>query len=172
MSISYEPDDFPALADIKTYAKETWGEDHPNDQSAFEDAFQNGMFHEEEPFWSYAAQALPEKSLLNFALTTIRLVVVGTGASDADTKLAMKFYDAFYKWTKNHLKSEKEVLEPLAEFREMLFRRAIADHSAWWADMPRGFSLVDMAIQIRMGLWGHPIETMYEVALRKAIDGE
>jgi hypothetical protein len=130
------------------------------------------MFHEEEPFWTYAAQALPEKSLLNFALTAMRLVVVGTGGSDADTKLAMKFYDAFYNWTKNHLKSEKEILGPLAEFREMLFRRAIAGHSAWWADTLRGFSLVDMAIQTRMGLWGHPIETMYEDALRRAIDRE
>jgi len=98
------------------------------------------------------------------------LVVVGIGGNDTDTKTAMKFYDAFYKWTKNHLKSEKEILEPLREFRELLFKRATARMSVWWADMLRGFSLVDMAIQCRMGLWGHPIEMMYEQVLRKAID--
>lgn len=170
MSIEYHSDGFPALRDIKRYAKETWGEDHPDDQSAFEDAFRNGMFHEEEPFWSHAAQYLPEEALRNFALTAIRLVVVGTSGGDDDIKTAMKFYDAFYKWTKNYLKSEKEILDPLEEFREMLIRRVIAGGSAWWTDMLRGFSLVDMAIQTRMGLWGHPIETMYEQALRKAID--
>ncbi len=107
MSIEYHSDGFPALPDIKTYAKEAFGEHHPNDQSAFEDAFRNGMFHEEEPFWSDAAQALPEQALLNFALTAMRLVVVGTGGSDADTKVAMKVLRCLLQMDKKSLENGK-----------------------------------------------------------------
>ena len=63
------------------------------------------------------------------------------------------------------------ILEPLVKFREMIFRRARKGKtSAWWADMIRGMSLVDMAIHGRIGLWCHPIETLYEGTLREMID--
>lgn len=172
MDIDYE-NEFPALRDIKALAKKNWGEEYDNDEDAFRDAFSNGIFHEEEPFWSDIAKSLTDKQLVNLAISAMRPLVVGEGGNHDDTVTVMEFYSALNKWTRNHLKSLAEIEEPLAKFRDILIRRTkSAEISSWWIEVLRGFSLVDLAIHGRMGMWGHPTSEVYSQALRQTIDKE
>jgi hypothetical protein len=155
------------LYELREYAKKTWNEDHPDDESALKDAFDNGLFHEHEPDWNGIAAGLTDSLIVNLALSAMRPMVTGVGSSEADMKAIMEFYEALNKWSRKMLKAPEEILGPLDRLREALIKRAKGAKYAWWIEALRAFSLVDLGIRGRMGLHGYDIGIPYSDAIRE-----
>jgi hypothetical protein len=131
------------------------------------DAFLNGRHHESEPHWWQIAARLGNDDLGNLTLATIKRLIGGGIRDGSDLKVIMDFHDEMAHYLAGGLKSFDSFKAKLLAFREILFRVAIEDGGSWAFDVVRGFSLVEMAIASRQGLWVSPLSGEYDSALRK-----
>lgn len=156
---------FPGIDEMRRYAKESFNEEFENDAQMYIDAFRNGAFHEEEPDWYSIAGSLTDEQLANLALSAVRGVVGAHPFEDSEElKTTMKFHAALNKYFGRRITGgPMEILEPLAEFREVLFQELKDPKNRGWAgNSVRGFMLVDLAIHRRMGIHGHNLSSTYD----------
>lgn len=167
----HEEDELVPLSELEEHAKKWFDETFPDRESMFVDAFSNGRYHEQEAAWWEIAERLTNAELGNLTLAAIKALIRGTVdcRDGANLKTIMDFYEAFAKYLRHQLKSFDDLAAPLKKFRELLLEKARKEGGPWWVDCVRGFSLVELALGARMGLWSHPILEPYEKAMRDMV---
>lgn len=165
----HDDDNLVSLSELEEHAKKCFGESFDTREKMYVDAFSNGRYHEEEPSWYEIASRLENANLGNLCLAAIKCLISGTiDCRDGDAlKTIITFHEAMAKYLKGHLKDFSELSGAMLAFRRLLFENAEREGGSWFADVVRGFSLVEMAIEGRMGLWSSPTSSEYDSALSR-----
>ena len=158
------------IGELADDAKKWFNETYPSEEACFEDVFSNGEYHEEEADWIGIASKLDDAELGSLFLPICKGLVNGVGGVSRDTtefRSLMTCYTAIGKWQKRHLKDPQEILQPLAEVRELLFRAVLANQNAWWIEMLFQFQMLEGGILHRMGVWGQVTCEKYDALIYK-----
>lgn len=133
-----------------------------SDEAILENEFQYGEYHEEEISWDGLAEKLSTEDVVSLALPVIRHFIASEYREGTDEMAVItSFYRSLDKWAKNRLKEPAEILSACAEMRKLLAKKCDPRSLSWRIDNVRSFSLVEMAIQGRMGMMDFDLKSKY-----------
>ena len=165
-----------SLAAIKSQAEENFATKFESLEDAFIDAYENGEFHEHstEGCWRHIGTDLTDEMIAHLVPTVLRPLVNHVRGDEAQMKRLMDFHEEMVKWLEKRLKDTTMLFQALRDTRHFIMEDAkrLPEAKAWLMEVLRLLSLIQMAIESRMGMETYSSAEQYERLIVHLAEGK